>query len=51
MAQRGPARSQLAVKREAVITNHGAGQIDIAGKPNCMVRTDGAADIICNPDR
>ena len=51
LAQRGPARSQLAVKREAVITNHGAGQIDIAGEPNCMVRTDGAADIICNPDR
>lgn len=51
LVQRGPARSQLMVKREAAITNYGAGQIDIAGKPNCMVRTDGAANIVCNPDR
>jgi hypothetical protein len=51
LVQRGPARSQLMVKREAAITNYGAGEIDIAGKPNCMVRTDGAANIVCNPDR
>jgi hypothetical protein len=51
LVQRGPARSRLTVKREAVITNYGTGQINIAGKPNCTVRTDGAAEIICNPDR
>ena len=51
LIQRGPARSRLTVKREAMITNFGTGQIDIAGKPNCTVRTDGAADIVCNPDR
>ncbi len=51
LVQRGPASSHMAVKREANITNNGTGRIKIAGKPNCIVRTDGAADIICNPDR
>ncbi|MGB5725482.1 MAG: DUF2807 domain-containing protein [Parasphingorhabdus sp.] len=51
LVQRGPARSRLTVKREAIITNNGTGQIDIAGTPNCTVRTDGAAEIVCNPDR
>lgn len=51
LVQRGPASSQLKVTREAVITNNGTGRIAIAGKPNCTVRTDGAADIICDPDR
>ena len=51
LIQRGPASSQLKVTREAVITNNGTGQINIAGKPSCTVRTDGAAEIVCNPDR
>lgn len=51
LVQRGPASSDLRVKREAVITNNGTGRINIAGKPNCTVRTDGAAEIICAPDR
>tara|TARA_R110000824_G_scaffold103449_10_gene245827 strand:- start:1854 stop:2561 length:708 start_codon:yes stop_codon:yes gene_type:complete len=51
LVQRGPASSRMKVTREANITNHGTGRIDIAGKPNCTVRTDGAAEIVCNPDR
>lgn len=51
LVQRGPASSLVKVKREAVITNNGTGRINIVGKPNCTVRTDGAAEIICNPDR
>lgn len=51
LVQRGPASSQVKVTREAVITNNGTGRINIAGKPNCTVRTDGAADIVCDPDR
>ena len=51
LIHRGPASSQLRVKREAIITNNGTGRINIAGKPNCLVRTDGSADIICDPDR
>ncbi|MEH6826622.1 GIN domain-containing protein [Parasphingorhabdus sp.] len=51
LVQRGPASSQMKVTREANITNNGTGRIAIAGKPNCTVRTDGAADIVCNPDR
>lgn len=51
LVQRGPASSHMIVKREANITNNGTGRIKIAGKPNCTVRTDGAADIICNPGR
>ncbi|NQV93718.1 MAG: DUF2807 domain-containing protein [Sphingomonadales bacterium] len=51
LVQRGPASSQMKVMREANITNNGTGRIAIAGKPNCTVRTDGAADIVCNPDR
>lgn len=51
LVQRGPASSQMKVTREATITNNGTGRIVIAGKPNCTVRTDGAAEIICDPDR
>lgn len=51
LVQRGPASSRVKATREAIITNNGTGRIDIAGKPNCTVRTDGAADIVCNPDR
>jgi len=51
LVQRGPASSQMKVTREANITNNGTGRIALAGQPNCTVRTDGAADIVCNPDR
>ena len=51
LVQRGPASSQLKVTREAEISNNGTGQINIAGTPNCSVRTDGAANIVCNPGR
>ena len=46
---RGPASSHLSVKREAHISNSGTGIIRIDGKPNCMVRSAGSAQIICNP--
>ena len=51
LVQRGPASSRVAVEREANISNFGTGRIQIDGRPNCMVRTDGAAEIVCNPDR
>lgn len=51
LVQRGPVSSHLAVEREANITNFGTGRIQIEGRPNCTVRTDGSAEIICNPDR
>ncbi|MFK7841080.1 MAG: DUF2807 domain-containing protein [Sphingorhabdus sp.] len=51
LIQRGPASSRMRVTREVDISNSGTGQISISGKPNCTVRTDGAADILCNPDR
>ncbi len=51
LIHRGPASSHLAVEREANISNFGTGRIQIEGRPNCTVRTDGAAEIICDPDR
>jgi len=51
LVQRGPVSSHLAVEREANISNFGTGRIEIDGRPNCMVRTDGSAEIICNPER
>lgn len=51
LVQRGPASTRLAVEREANISNFGTGRIQIDGSPNCIVRTDGSAEIICNPDR
>lgn len=51
LIHRGPASSQMKVTREAIITNNGTGRINVAGRPNCTVRTDGAANIVCNPDR
>ncbi len=51
LVQRGPVSSHLAVEREANISNFGTGRIEIDGRPNCTVRTDGSAEIICNPDR
>tara|TARA_R110002094_G_scaffold115146_5_gene110730 strand:+ start:3083 stop:3790 length:708 start_codon:yes stop_codon:yes gene_type:complete len=51
LVQRGPVSSHLAVEREASISNFGTGRIQIDGRPNCKVRTDGSAEIICNPDR
>lgn len=46
---RGPASSHLAVEREAHISNSGTGTIRIDGKPNCLVRSTGSAQIVCNP--
>ena len=51
LVQRGPASSRVKVTRDAIITNNGTGRILIDGKPNCTVRTDGAAEIVCDPDR
>jgi len=51
LIHRGPASSHLAVEREAEISNFGTGRIQIDGRPNCTVRTDGSAEIICNPER
>ncbi len=51
LVHRGPASSRLAVERQVNITNNGTGSIEIIGRPNCTVQTDGAADIICDPDR
>ncbi|WP_373489898.1 GIN domain-containing protein [Parasphingorhabdus sp.] len=51
LIHRGPASSHLAVEREANVSNFGTGRIQIDGRPNCTVRTDGSAEIICNPDR
>lgn len=51
LIHRGPASSHLAVERQADISNFGTGRIQIDGRPNCTVRTDGSAEIICNPER
>ena len=51
LTQRGPATSRIAVERQAEITNTGSGQIEILGKPDCVVRSSGAAEIICNHKR
>jgi hypothetical protein len=51
LVQRGPVSSHVAVERDAVISNFGTGRIQIDGRPNCTVRTDGAAEIICDPER
>jgi len=51
LVHRGPSGSHIAVTREADINNNGTGVIRIDGRPNCKVRTDGSAEIICNPKR
>jgi hypothetical protein len=51
LTQRGPVSSRLSVERVAEITNAGSGTIEILGKPNCLVRSAGAAEIVCNPKR
>jgi len=51
LIHRGPASSHLAVEREVNISNFGTGRIQIEGRPNCTVRTDGSAEIICDPER
>ncbi|NCP27720.1 MAG: hypothetical protein GW850_09795 [Sphingomonadales bacterium] len=51
LIHRGPASSHLAVEREANVSNFGTGRIQIEGRPNCTVRTDGSAEIICDPER
>ncbi len=49
LLHRGPASSHIAVKREANINNSGTGMIQIDGRPNCRVQSDGSAQITCNP--
>lgn len=49
LTHRGPANTQIAVEKRVEISNSGSGYIEIAGRPNCLVRTAGAAEIICNP--
>ena len=49
LTQRGPASTEIAVNREAEINNTGSGLIRVIGKPNCQVRSAGAAEIICDP--
>ena len=51
LRHRGPAKSHIAVENEVEISNSGTGMIQIDGRPNCDVRTDGAAEIVCNPKR
>lgn len=47
--QRGPAQSHVSATREAKVSNSGTGTITVDGKANCLVKSDGAAQIICNP--
>lgn len=49
LTNRGASSSHVAVEREAKINNSGTGMIRIDGKPVCTIETDGAAEIICNP--
>ena len=49
LTHRGPANTQIFVEKRAEITNGGSGIIQIDGRPECLVRTAGAAEIICNP--
>lgn len=49
LAHRGPANTQINVEKRAEITNNGTGAIRIDGRPDCLVRSVGSADIICNP--
>lgn len=49
LTHRGPANSQIFVERQAEINNSGSGSIQINGRPKCLVRNAGAAEIICNP--
>lgn len=51
LVQRGPASSHVFVEKEVTISNSGNGKIQIDGQPNCSVRTGGAAQIICDPER
>lgn len=51
LRHRGPASSHITVEREVDISNSGTGRIQIDGRPNCKVRSDGAAQIICNPKK
>ncbi|MDZ7588772.1 MAG: DUF2807 domain-containing protein [Parasphingorhabdus sp.] len=49
LTQRGPASVKLSVRDRIDIDNVGNGEIIIAGKPNCLVRSSGSAQILCNP--
>ncbi|GAB5487120.1 MAG: hypothetical protein Pars2KO_06900 [Parasphingorhabdus sp.] len=49
LSHRGPANTQISVERRAEISNSGTGFIRIGGQPDCLVRSVGSAEIICNP--
>lgn len=49
LTHRGPANTQISVEKRAEISNSGSGFIQIGGRPECLVRTAGVAEIICNP--
>jgi len=49
LSHRGPANTQINVEKRAEITNSGTGSIQISGQPDCLVRSVGSAEIICNP--
>lgn len=49
LTQRGPANAQFSVEKRAEISNSGNGVIQIGGRPDCLVRSSGSAEIICNP--
>ena len=51
LIQRGPASTHVTVEKEVTISNSGTGNIQIDGRPNCSVRTSGAAQIICGSSR
>ena len=51
LSHRGPANSHITVEKRAEITNNGTGFIQIGGRPDCLVRSVGSAEIICNPER
>lgn len=49
LVQRGPASSHVFVEKEANISNSGTGRIQIDGRPNCIVKSGGSSQIVCDP--
>ncbi|QJB70070.1 GIN domain-containing protein [Parasphingorhabdus halotolerans] len=49
LLHRGPASSHVKVLEQADLNNSGTGSILIDGRPNCLVRSSGSAQITCNP--
>ncbi len=49
LSHRGPSNTQITVEKHAEIKNNGSGSIKIGGRPDCLVRSVGSAEIICNP--